>query len=302
MSPDLPAVQLGNVAEWGQVLAVLGVGVIARRRDRVDDFGVKLSAEAAATLERIADRADQDETFAALLESGLEAAARAAAEQKRWMLAKVVAAAFAGDDARVNELDVLLATVAAIEPYDLRLLLHIAIPRPGEGQLVNTMIEGALRDKELESVMHDDDRHLLGPMLSKLERESLVRDAALGTYDYSRAWAVTPYGRRLLDFLPGDSHKQQLRGAHVVALYAKQPPILTVRNLGPRGATITEVEATCDHIDVLGFVELPQRLEPDGPALEIGARQIPDNACAVVRVVWLDDEGNIGTFGREFWH
>lgn len=81
------------------------------------------------TDEQIAAAIEGSDHVAEAIERAFEAAVRAAAEEKRWLLARVAAAAFDGaDDARIDELLVLLGTVEALDPIHIQLLVQVAQP------------------------------------------------------------------------------------------------------------------------------------------------------------------------------
>lgn len=140
------------------------------------------------TVEALAETIESDPFVAQLVEHGFEAAARSAAEEKRWMLAKVVAAAVRGDDARIHELDLFLRTVTELEPYHVRVLCEIASPRVGVGRLAGTSLEGAWDEEEL-AIGSSEDRHLVGAIASTLAREHLIRDLKEGKSP--AAWVLT---------------------------------------------------------------------------------------------------------------
>lgn len=147
------------------------------------------------------------------------------------MLARIAAAGLLGevDDTEVDPLPLLLRTVEALDPPHIRLLVLVAMPQRGTGQLVGTALEGFLRAEDLEEVWAGA-TGLVKPMLAVLARENLVEDRAIGTWDYHPAYGVTAYGRRFLRYLPGEP-LPELEQAHLTVTMSSTTEIL-IRNVG----------------------------------------------------------------------
>lgn len=282
-------VQWGDVATWVQALgglSQLGYVMWSEHLRRSQDLATKIqsltSADDAVLAERIAERPDVGE----LLLQGVEAAARAAAEEKRWMLARVVAAAFE-DDARIEELDVLLRSVASLETYHVRVLAHLAVPRPGKGATAGSLLEGAMVEDELAALLDPEQRDLLRPILGTLEREGLVRDVAVGTWGYRPAWGIEKFGRRLLAFID-PSERPDYTAAELVVI-AHWPNELVVKNLGPGAAVLEGLEATADQRPI-GGVTAPVTIDAgDSHVVRIG--DVDPHGGAQVCWRWTDSAG-----------
>lgn len=209
---DLP-VWLSAIAGLGQVgagVAQLYYGVQAAREEALAEFGrlldemLKLSAEEMAELLG-------DERLAQLVGHAWEAAARTASEEKRWVLARITAAALRGetDDAKVDPFPLLLRTVAAVTEPDLRLLALVA--RAPQDEHNTAVPEGSLSAQQLEQ-QWPGARGLVKPMLAVLEREGVIEDRALGAFDYGQPlYGLTDYGRRFLRYLPGEAQEERTR-------------------------------------------------------------------------------------------
>lgn len=238
-------VDYGDLPSWIEasgVLVAVGDTLRRRQRERVVDFSQTV-ADIIGDPDRLVAIGESDELLD-IAEKGFHAAARARSADKRWLLAKVVASAVAGDDARIEVQDVYLDTVEALEPYHIRLLVTIATPRRGGGQLAGSRLVGAITEDELAE-RQPDDRHLVRPLLAALEREGLISDVAVGTLDYRAAWSLTGYGRRFLRFLPdGPFGAPELRHAEVTCWVDRRTREATIyaRNLGPGDATVNTIE------------------------------------------------------------
>lgn len=205
------------------------------RRRRGNQFLDEVSEQTKKDIDDLTSAIGDDDFLAELFEGGLDSAIRTAAEEKRWLLAKVVSAALCGDGlATPDELRILLRTVAATEPPDIQLLALIAQPRPGTGQLAGTLVEGAVTLEDLGQLWPEAST-VFGPLLSVLQREGLVRTVS-GTYATSQgldAWALTPYGRRFIQFLPGGPFEvPDLSNAHLDVRIEQDGMAPVVRNLG----------------------------------------------------------------------
>lgn len=225
-----------------------------------------------------------NDRIAEIVGGAWDAAARTASEQKRWTLAKVAVVALGGggDDAEIDPLPLLLRTVQAIDEPHVRLLVLIATPRPGKGQLVGSTLEGSYTTQDILEEWPQA-AELLQAMLTTLEGEGLIRNMAAGTYNAGEALSLTPYGRRFLSFLP-DYGTADLDSATLVAVPGS-PQFVTIRNLGPADAVEVDIVAV---------------MYPDGQ----GARQLMEAAeCAgrfggpsilAVGETWAVHQGHVG--------
>jgi hypothetical protein len=115
----------------------------------------------------------------------------------------VLAAAVVGDDSRLDEVGIYLRTASSLEAHDIRVLADL--PRPRPRNFASVPIVGAVHEEELAEALPPDQRALLTPIVSRLSREGLIADVAIGTWDYKAAWRLTPYGHKFLRFLPRTS-------------------------------------------------------------------------------------------------
>lgn len=250
---NLAGAALGGIVA-GPVGALLGAALapsvsVTLRRALASLYAERQAVRATEYLSAVQNEADLDEqrlidrigdpAAAEVLEQGLDAAIGAASEEKRRLLGRVVAAALRDvDDARLDESSLLVRTIDALEPVHLRTLVRIATAGPATDThaYYATRLEGASRPEDLARSMPGEDAHLIGPILASLDRESLIVDAALGTYDYfSAAWELTAYGRRLLSFLADEADDGSLDVAEVVPRLEPdgQSWFAVAKNLGP---------------------------------------------------------------------
>lgn len=217
----------------GQALAAAGqlyFGVRAARQDAAAEFTRLLTEMLDLSAEEMAELLGHDR-LAELVGYAWEAAARTGSEEKRWILARIAAAGLRGevDDAEIDPLPLLVRTVETLDGPHIRLLVLIATPRPGTGQLRGTALEGFLAVDDLEGLWPGA-AGLVKPMLAVLERENLVEDRAVGTWDYRPAYRITAYGRRFLRYLPGEP-LSELQQAHLTVSMPSTTEIM-IRNVG----------------------------------------------------------------------
>lgn len=250
------------------------------------DFLDRFQQESGLSDEEIAIAAKTREDLVSIMITGLDAAMRSAAQDKRWLLARVVASAFRHDDARLDEFSLFLRTASALEPADIRVLTAIADTRPNS--FANVGIVGTIRTDELRGVLDDDQRSFLAPIVSTLIREGLVVDEAIGTLDYQPAWLLTPYGFRFLRFLPG-SVPDELAKATVVGVHAQT--YMTLKNLGPSDALVTAVTITSDGESLVPELPLPVDLEPGERFTWPASPLTESGAIARIDLTWIDRAG-----------
>lgn len=281
----------GDVPSWVAALGTtgtLGQVLWATRAQRASDFGERLRDATGLDDESLAERIASNPDLGAVVLDGVEEAMRARAEEKRWLLAKVVAAAFDGDDARVGEIDLLLHTATALEAPHIRALVYIAGPHPQrfEGSVIaGAMDEGAL-GRELGGV----EPTFVRPILSTLAREGLVIDHVNDTIDRIPAWSASPYAYRFLQFLPGEP-LPQFEKAELVAI--REAETVRIRNLGFGPAVITSVRVTAltnDH--VIQNQPIPLGAGEAFSFLEVG---IGNMVSAHIRVTWTNPDGTDGS-------
>lgn len=194
----------------GVGVAQLHLSVQGARKQALVEFGRLLDEMLSLSPEEIAELLG-DECLSQLVGHAWEAAARTASEEKRWVLARITAAALRGetDDAKVDPFPLLLRTVAAVTEPDLHLLALLACAPPHGEQDTTAVPEGSLSAHELEE-QWPGARGLVTPMIAVLEREGVIEDRALGNVNYHKPlYGLTDYGRRFLRYLPGDQQGGQ---------------------------------------------------------------------------------------------
>lgn len=295
-------VEWGDFPTWMQAAAGFGqVGhaIWMHRIAGAKAFAERLRDELGLDDGELADQIVTHAELGSLLVEGLEEAMRTQDSEKRWLLAKVVAAAFEGDDARFDEAAIFLRTARALEPSDMRALVEVARTRPDS--LPNTAMMGAIRESDLANKLATDQRHFIKPMLATLVREGLVLDEALNTWDYTEpAWAVTPYGFRFLRFLPGRP-PEELRRSTLVAAYFE--PRVSVKNLGPGPAALERLGVSCDNEELLPERPLTTHIAA-GERFQMQVERtvpIPKNGGARIVAQWTDGAGQRQTLDRTQW-
>jgi hypothetical protein len=295
---------MGNVPEWLGTLGVsaqLFLGIQGRRREWALDFSALLEELGERDDDEIRRLVSSNPAIAQLVGDAWEEAAKTAAEEKRWLLAHVAVAAMSStDDAAIRELPFFLRTIVALEPPHVRLLVLIGTPRPGQGQLARTRLEGYVGPEEIREVWPEVS-DLLEPMIALLQREALIDNRGAGSFNAVVAWGVTRYGRRFLQFLPDDDDWTQNREcAEVVSRLDEGGHLLVIRNLGPgfardvklyprplpNGATMLS--------DYRDAAQPPRTLELGelAPEIEVNFPVFPPSVGAhVITVEWCDSRG-----------
>ncbi len=244
---NLP-VQWGDVPAWIALLSSwtkpFVEKVMANRAERIESWPSLVEKLSGLNEGEVGSLIDQRPEVAELIWEAWEAAARSASEDKRYLLASVVARGLrAMDDVVVDMLPFFLRTVEALEPLHIRLLNRIGAPAPGIGSRAGTRLEGCVTTEDVSEALQDN-RDLTHPLLGALVREGLVIDRAVGTWDYAAAYDLTEYGDRFLDFLAGTEPWVMQRDAAELALRLQTDQLLTslvIKNLGPATATDLEV-------------------------------------------------------------
>lgn len=292
----VPAPNWGDVPGWieaGGVVAALFHAVTGARREWATSWPRLVQELADLDGGEIGRIVQEHPQIAELVGNAWETASRTATEEKRWLLARVAAQAIKGpDDTRIDELALIVRTVAALDPSHVTLLVVIAQPSPGKGQLADSVLEGAVTDADLRELWPEVG-DLAGPLLSVLQREGLIKDVGTGTWDNPQAWSVTDYARRFLRFLPGDQGRPDdwLERAEVL-LRLPQRSDFSVRNLGPAPAATVRVRLIREGgFDIHSF-ELPPDELPPGTGFGISndlllANEPPFNFW----VTWRDGRG-----------
>jgi hypothetical protein len=197
-------VQLGNVPEWVQGAAEAGalyLAVRGRRQQQAIDWAKTLKELSGLSDEELRHAVEDNPVVAEIVGRAWEAAAETASDDKRRLLARVVAAAIRGDaTADVDELQFLLRTVIALEPAHVTLLVVIGTPREGRGQMAGRMLDGWVIRGEMRAKWTGS-ADLLDPALSVLEREGLITRYGAGDDSGEIGYSVNSYGKRFLAFL-----------------------------------------------------------------------------------------------------
>lgn len=196
-------VELGGVPEWAQAAVEAGalyLAVRGRWQEQAVDWAKELERLSAMTTEELRRAVEASPALAELVGLAWEEAARTASEDKRRLLAKVIAAALRGDsDVLVDATEFLLPTVIALDPAHVALLVVIATPqvmqeaRPGG-------TAGMTVDRKQMTSRWRASEDLLDPALAALEREGLV-DGKRGLGGGVGTWTLRPYGARFFHFL-----------------------------------------------------------------------------------------------------
>jgi hypothetical protein len=197
-------VQLGTVPEWVQAAAEAGALFIALRgrwQQQAVDWAKELERLSGMSTEELRLTVEASPELAELVSLAWEEAARTASENKRRLLAKVVAAALRGDsDALVDAAPFLLRTVIALEPAHVTLLVVIATRAAPEARHVPQTPGKGSRPVAASRLTRgwQASEDLLHPALATLEREGLIySEVDVG----EGSWGLRPYGMRFLAFL-----------------------------------------------------------------------------------------------------
>ncbi len=194
--------------ERSQVLRAYYQDIEDRRRRRAGEFEDELRDATAGhcSVEDLIERILTDERAEELFERAVHEALLAADEHKRRALARAVASGLlASDDAVIDEAHFLIRAITALEPSHIRLLL--ALERPNESQphqQVNPMAHTAPQLEEQTGM------ELVELLLTKLAAEGLASDWSDTTLTITGegivCWAITEFGRRVLELLRNDPH------------------------------------------------------------------------------------------------
>lgn len=176
----------GSVPDWLNVgLALAGGSAIARRRrQRVADFRQLVEDASGMAADEVLRRMEANPEVEEVIARAIEAAAITAHDEKRELLAKVVAAGL-HDDAVVDETLLMVRTIDNIEPAHLRALMRLGAGAGRGGVHVS--------------------RTTPDVVLAHLRREGLAEEAEAvspaAAAAMGRFWRATSYGYRLLRHL-----------------------------------------------------------------------------------------------------
>jgi hypothetical protein len=200
-----------DVPGWIQVgtgAASLFLGLSNRRQAQARDWAEVLEELADLEREELRRIVEGNPAIAEIVGDAWEEAARTASENKRYLLARVAAAALRGDatPGQVDALQLLLRTVIDLDSTHVALLVSISTtkdgrPRPAVEDQEDVVPDGATPTREEVVAKWPSSPDLLNPALSTLEREGLIQ-RLIGLGGVGRlGYALTPYGRRFLDYL-----------------------------------------------------------------------------------------------------
>lgn len=191
----------------GEVASPVVAVLLARRASRVGDIAREAIEEAiresGLDADQIAARVVEDPRLEEIVATLIDEAGRTAIDDKLRLMRRVMARALLADDTELDEVHFLTMAAVALEVAHLMALRIMGSPRPGRGQLQGQMIEGEITLDELVQ-LYPGATGLHRPIISLLEREGLIEEnttSGWSAMDNKPRWAVSPYGRRLLDFL-----------------------------------------------------------------------------------------------------
>jgi hypothetical protein len=200
-------VQLGDVPAWISTAtgaAGLYLGVRNRKQAQALDWAQVLQELAGLTEPELRHVVEDNPVIAQMVDLAWEEAARTASEDKRRLLAQVVAAALRGDEnTTIDDLQFLMRTVMALDPAHVTLLVVIAMPHSSHRSVTgfDRPKEGVERGEMLGR--WQGGQALLDAALAALDREGLI--VGMGEYtqmnDEKRWWALGPYGKLFFRFL-----------------------------------------------------------------------------------------------------
>lgn len=167
----------------------------AFERDRVRFASTVLEVEAETGADRLQARLDSDQQIEAVFLQGLEAATRSGTEEKRRLLARVIAAAVL-DDAQVDASHV---RVSVLRDLDVPHFLVLERLRRAEQRHPKAATRGEMASQAaLRQEIVDVRSATLSPIVAALERHGLVEALASRFIAGSPLRALTPFGRDLL--------------------------------------------------------------------------------------------------------
>jgi hypothetical protein len=197
----------------------LAVGILPTFLEYIQDTSkrawsrVKAASDEAVDVfgdaEQLLERITSDDRLLWLLDSTVDAAARASTEGKARALGRALAeGALANDDARFDEAALMSRIINDVEPIDLRVLARLSDLRhgrhvPSEAGPAADGFPAYLWTVDLARVAGLDPVVVDGP-LGLLQRHGLIGQAVISpNEDEGTGWCITDLGDHLLDYLPG---------------------------------------------------------------------------------------------------
>jgi hypothetical protein len=225
-------IQWGDVGTWigtGAGIAALFRGLGKRQQVQFQGWAEMLEELTDLEPDELRRTVEDNPVIAEVVGIAAEEAARTATDDKRYLLAQVVAAALRGDatPGQVDALLYLTRTVAALDPADLTLLVIIGTtsdgsPRPKDDFIIkdeDQQVEDTytrpvdVRNKELVD-RWPGPRDLLHPALASLEDAGVIEPRMMFIGGGAGTWALSGYGelflRHLLVDLGGWPPRRQL--------------------------------------------------------------------------------------------
>jgi hypothetical protein len=190
-------IQLGDVPAWigaGTGVAALFRGISNRRQTDFRAWGDMLAELSGLEADELRRLVEDNPTITEIVSLAWEEAARTASEDKRYLLAKVAAAALRGDSTpgQLEELQFFLRTVTALDSVHVTLLVGVGMV---EEENWEDYRPNYLQDRrDAIEKKWPGGRDLMDPALAILEGQALIRGG-------NPIWTLQPYGRRFLNWL-----------------------------------------------------------------------------------------------------
>lgn len=190
-----------------------------------------------------------------ILSTASEEAFRTQSEEKVELLARVASQAlrYYEDDEKIDQVRFFLRTVRGLDSHEMRLLVIIASPSIGEGDLVDTAFNGYPTNSVLKGRWPSSAVYLQ-PMLSALTREGLIEDkvTAENASASEVAWGITSYGRTFIEMLLEDRIPAD-RSWSELTIRVSGPNAVSLRNIGLGDATVHRLEGNPGNWDALAM-------------------------------------------------
>lgn len=271
----------------------LGVSIWAVQVSRGRDFLGRVKKHAgigsdADLVTAVLSTEHRQTIFASALELSLDADW----ETRREVLARIAAETLTSKTWRLDEITLLLRTASELDRSDITVLTELSKPRPDRYE--GSHFVGAAGEADIAENLERDTAHLLPPVLGTLATQGLLRDGALGAWDYGGPrWLLTPYAFRFLRRLLPATHFET--ATITVSLGSTR---LHVRNLGYGDAHVTAVTATTDGRDLLRSAQERIALTA-GEQVEVTCdTNFDPGAGARMRLTWTDDRGQESSVER----
>jgi hypothetical protein len=210
-------VQWGDVGTWlgtGAGIAALFRGLGNRQQAQFLGWAEMLEELTDLEPEELRRTVEGNPVIAEIVGIAAEEAARTASDNKRYLLAQVVAAAMRGDSTtgQVDALLYLARTVAELDPADLTLLIIIGTTAEGQPRPIEPLEKGDGEIKDYRVTVPREElaarwpaaSELLDPALASLERAGVTERRNPTFYGGDVGWALNGYGELFLGHLLTD--------------------------------------------------------------------------------------------------